>query len=56
MQSIELESFEGKKLEIKTDKISFSLMCLSPKDFPDIGRETFPDSFEIDVREAIEIN
>ena len=33
---VELESFEGKKLEIRTDKLSFSLMCLNPKDFPDI--------------------
>ena len=46
---IELESFEGKKLEIKTDKISFSLMCLNPKDFPDIHSGSFPDSFEIEA-------
>ncbi len=46
---IELESFEGKKLEIKTDKISFSLMCLNPKDFPDIHSGNFPDSFEIEA-------
>ena len=29
--TIELESAEGKKLEIKADKISFSLMCLASK-------------------------
>ena len=46
---IELESFEGKKLEIKTDKISFSLMWLNPKDFPDIHSGSFPDSFEIEA-------
>ena len=46
---IELESFEGKKLEIKTDQISFSLMCLNPKDFPDIHSGSFPDSFEIEA-------
>ena len=45
---IELESSEGKKLEIKTDKISFSLMCLDPKDFPDIHSGEFPDGFEIE--------
>ena len=46
---IELESFEGKKLEIKTDKISVSLMCLNPKDFPDIHSGSFPESFEIEA-------
>ena len=43
---IELESTEGKKLNIKTDKISFSLMCLSPKDFPDVHSGDFPDGFQ----------
>ena len=46
---IELESTEGKKLEIKTDKISFSLMCLNPKDFPDIHSGDFPEGFEIEA-------
>ena len=45
---IELESTEGKKLEIKTDKISFSLMCLPPNDFPDIHSGDYPDGFDID--------
>ena len=46
---IELESKEGKKLEIKTDKISFSLMCLPPNDFPDIHSGEFPEGFDIDA-------
>ncbi|MAJ24646.1 MAG: DNA polymerase III subunit beta [Rickettsiales bacterium] len=46
---IELESFEGKKLDIKTDKISFSLMCLNPKDYPDIHSGDFPNGFEIEA-------
>ncbi len=46
---IELESIEGKKLEIKTDKISFSLMCLPPNDFPDIHSGDYPEGFEIDT-------
>ena len=45
---IELESKEGKKLEIKTDKIAFSLMCLPPNDFPDIHSGDFPKGFEIE--------
>ncbi len=47
--TIELESVEGKKLEIKTDKISFSLMCLPPNDFPDIHSGEYPDGFDIDT-------
>ncbi len=45
---VELESTEGKKLEIKTDKITFSLMCLPPNDFPDIHSGEFPQGFEIE--------
>ena len=47
--TIELESKEGKKLEIKTDKISFSLMCLPPNDFPDIHSGEYPEGFSIDT-------
>ena len=46
---IELESTEGKKLEIKTDDISFSLMCLPPNDFPDIHSGEYPEGFDIDT-------
>ena len=46
---IELESVEGNKLAIKTDKISFSLMCLPPNDFPDINSEEFPEGFVIET-------
>ena len=52
---IELESSEGKKLEIRTDKISFSLMCLSPKDFPDIHSGEFPDGFEIQAEKLAKL-
>ncbi len=48
---IELESEEGKKLDIKTNKISFSLMCLNPKDFPDIHSGEFPEGFELEASE-----
>ncbi len=46
--NIELESKEGKKLEIKSDKISFTLMCLPPNDFPDIHSGEYPEGFDID--------
>ncbi len=46
---IELESKEGKKLEITADKISFSLMCLPPNDFPDIHTGEYPEGFDIDT-------
>ena len=45
---INLESNEGKKLAIITDKISFSLMCLPPNDFPDIHSGEFPTGFNIE--------
>ena len=47
--TVELESKEGKKLEIKADKISFSLMCLPPNDFPDIHSGEYPEGFDIDT-------
>ena len=47
--TVELESKEGKKLEIKADKISFSLMCLPPNDFPDIHSGEFPEGFVIET-------
>ena len=43
---IELESIEGNKLAIRTDKISFSLMCLPPNDFPDIHSDEFPEGLK----------
>ncbi len=46
---IELESIEGNKLAIRTDKISFSLMCLPPNDFPDIHSDEFPEGFKIET-------
>ena len=46
---IELESTEGNKLAIKTDKIAFSLMCLPPNDFPDIYSDEFPEGFLIET-------
>ena len=46
---IELESKEGKKLGIKSDKISFSLMCLPPNDFPDIHSGEYPEGFDIEA-------
>jgi len=46
---IHLEGTEGNKLAIKTDKISFSLMCLPPNDFPDIHSDEFPEGFQIET-------
>tara|TARA_Y100001935_G_C17287316_1_gene501134 strand:- start:290 stop:1405 length:1116 start_codon:yes stop_codon:yes gene_type:complete len=50
-----LESLEGKKLEIKADKISFSLKCLPPNDFPDVHTGDFPEGFDMEASKLMRL-
>lgn len=48
---VEIESLEGRKLEIKSNRATFSLMCLPPEDFPDVNSGDFPEGFFMDAKD-----